>query len=94
MMLHPKACLTSCLRPGTLGLLLVAVITANAQIETDFDKAAAEFRAGNYITAAALFARVENDQPGKTAALLLRGKCLAQLQDFAGAEDSLRRYIS
>jgi tetratricopeptide (TPR) repeat protein len=73
---------------------LLCVTTARSQIETDFDKAAAEFHAGNYVAAAALFARVENDAPGKTAALLFRGKCLAQLQDFAGAEDSLRRYVS
>lgn len=73
---------------------IVCVNRADAQIETDFDKATAEFHAGNYVSAAALFARVENDEPGKTAALLFRGKCLAQLQDFKGAEDSFRQYIS
>ena len=72
----------------------VCVARANAQIESDFDKATAEFRAGNYVSAAALFARIEKDAPGKTAALLFRGKCLTQLQDFKGAEDSLRQYIS
>jgi tetratricopeptide (TPR) repeat protein len=84
-----KACLSICLL-----VVCVWVSATRAQIETDFDKATAEFQAGNYVAAASLFARVENDQPGKTAALLFRGKCLAQLQDFRGAEESLRHYIS
>jgi tetratricopeptide (TPR) repeat protein len=84
-----KPCLSICL------LITFACVTrAGAQIESDFDKATAEFHAGNYVSAAALFAHVENDQPGKTAALLFRSKCLAQLQDFRGAEESLRQYIS
>ena len=95
MKLHSaKARLLVCSMISTLCVALVGLTPVNAQVESDFDKAAAEFRAGNYVSAAALFARVENDQPGKTAALLFRGKCLAQLQDFTGAEDSLRRYIS
>lgn len=83
-----KACVSTCLL-----ITCLFVTGASPQVETDFDKATAEFQAGNYVTAAALFARAENDERGKTAALLFRGKCLVQLQDFKGAEDSLRRYI-
>lgn len=60
---------------------------------TDFDRAVAEFRTGDYSSAAAMFARVEAASPGKTDALLYRGKALVHVEEFAGAEAALRSYL-
>ena len=79
---------------GRAIVCLVCVSLCRAQTNTDFDKGTTEFQAGNYVVAAALFARAESASPGTTAALLYQAKCLAQMQDFNGAEGALRRYIS
>jgi len=68
-------------------------IRSFAQSSSDFDRGMAEFRAGNYSAAAALFASAEAASPGTTDALLYQGKALVHLQDFAGAELALRGYI-
>lgn len=65
-----------------------------AQSSGDFDRGVAEFRAGNYSSAAALFASAEAASPGATDALLYQAKSLVHLQDFAGAERALRGYVS
>ena len=64
-----------------------------AQSSNDFNRALAEFRAGNYAHAAAMFAKVEADAPGSTDALLYRAKALVHLEDFAGADQALRSYL-
>jgi tetratricopeptide (TPR) repeat protein len=68
-------------------------LTTAAQSGDDYDRAVAEFRAGDYAPAAALFARVEAASPGATDALLYHAKALAHLQDFAGAEQALNIYV-
>jgi len=68
-------------------------IRSSAQSSSDFDRGLAEFRAGNYSSAATLFAGAEAASPGTTDALLYRGKALVHLQDFGGAEPALRGYV-
>jgi tetratricopeptide (TPR) repeat protein len=88
-------------RPIRLTLLLcfwftsVPLLTAqgSAQSSSAFDHGLAEFRAGNYSSAAALFADAETAAPGATDALLYQAKSLVHLQDFAGAERALRGYV-
>jgi tetratricopeptide (TPR) repeat protein len=75
-------------------IVLLCVSIGTAQTDTDFEKASAEFKAGNYVSASALFARVETNSAGTTQALLYQAKCLVQLQDFSGGETVLRRYLS
>src|SRR5262250_1745384 len=65
----------------------------SAQTGNDFDRALAEFRAGNYTIAASTFARVEATSPGVTDALLYRAKALMHVEDLAGAEQALRGYL-
>jgi len=64
-----------------------------AQSSSDFDRGIAEFRAGNYSSAARLFASAETAAPGETDALLHEAKSLIHLQDYAGSERALRSYI-
>lgn len=68
-------------------------VPGQAQTESDFDQGIAEFRAGNYLSAASLFARAETAAPGQTDALLYAAKSLVHLQNFAAADDALRRYL-
>jgi tetratricopeptide (TPR) repeat protein len=85
-------------------LLLVAVLflgglrgsaqSSSAQISGAFDRGMVAFRAGNYSSAAVLFADAETASPGATDALLYRAKSLVHLQDFAAAERALRGYLS
>lgn len=65
----------------------------SAQSNANFDRALAEFRAGNYAQAAAMFTNVETAAPGTTEALLYRAKSLVHLEDFAGADQDLRVYV-
>jgi thioredoxin-like negative regulator of GroEL len=77
-------------------LLVVALflhaLRGSAQSGSAFDRGLAEFRAGNYSSAAVLFADAEKAAPGATEALLYQAKSLVHLQDFAGAERALRGY--
>jgi Tfp pilus assembly protein PilF len=68
-------------------------LVAAAQSNTDFDRALAEFRAGNYAQAAGLFATVESAVPATTDALLYRAKSLVHIEDLAGADQALRAYL-
>jgi len=77
-----------------LALLLPCGPRGSAQTAGDFDRGLAEFRAGNYSSAAARFAGAEAASPGATDALLYQAKSQVHLQDFAGAERALRSYIS
>ena len=52
----------------------------------------AEFRAGNYAAAAALFSKAEAASPGTTDALLYAGKSFVHLQNYAEAESAIRIY--
>jgi tetratricopeptide (TPR) repeat protein len=65
-----------------------------AQSGNAFDRGLVAFRAGNYSSAAGLFAEAETAAPGATDALLYEAKSQVHLQDFAGAEKSLRLYVS
>jgi hypothetical protein len=51
-----------------------------AQSSSDFDRGMAEFRAGNYSSAATLLASAEAASPGTTAALLYKAKPLVHLR--------------
>lgn len=64
-----------------------------AQSMTDFDRALAEFQAGNYAQAATMFASVESAVPGTTDALLYRAKSLVHVEDFVAADQALRKYL-
>jgi tetratricopeptide (TPR) repeat protein len=83
--------------PGLLLPLLMVLclwgLRGSAQSSSAFDRGLAEFRAGNYSSAAVLFADAETDAPGATDALVYQAKALVHLQDFAGAERALRDYI-
>ena len=87
-------------RPNSVHLLPLAVVLllsglrGSAQTNNAFDRGLAEFRAGNYSSAATLFANAESASPGVTNALLYQAKSLVHLKDFAGAERALRGYVS
>jgi Flp pilus assembly protein TadD len=53
----------------------------------------AEFRLGNYSSAAELFAKAEAASSGAGDALLYQAKSLVHLQDFPAAERALRNYV-
>jgi Tfp pilus assembly protein PilF len=72
---------------------VVGVCQSSAQATSDFDRALAEFRAGNYAQAAMMFASVESAVPGTTDALLYRAKALVHLENFSGADQALRSYL-
>ncbi len=71
----------------------LCAVRTSAQSSSDFDRGLAEFRAGKYSSAAALFAGAEAASPGTTDALLYQAKALVHLQDFAGAEQALHVYV-
>ncbi|HYM79117.1 MAG TPA: tetratricopeptide repeat protein [Candidatus Dormibacteraeota bacterium] len=73
------------------GVLCTTCIAA--QTNEDFQRGMAEFRTGNYSAAASSFDRSEKISPGSTDALLYKAKCLIHLEDFPGAEKSLRDYL-
>jgi tetratricopeptide (TPR) repeat protein len=75
-------------------VLFLGGLRGSAQSSGDFDRGMAEFRRGNYSSAAALFADAEAASPGATDALLYQAKSLVHIQDFAGAERGLRGYVA
>jgi tetratricopeptide (TPR) repeat protein len=88
------------IRGLVLALLLGIGLTLAAQTTTtpkpasdDFSRALAEFQAGNYVSAANLFDRLEAASPGTTDSLLYEAKALVHLQHFSRAEEKLRVYI-
>jgi tetratricopeptide (TPR) repeat protein len=84
-------CLWCCV---VLSILCASPIVAQTDAGADIEKALAEFQAGDYAAAAAMFAHVESATPGKTQALLYEAKCLVHMQDFAGAESALHVYLA
>ena len=83
--------------PGVVflwGVLFLYSGPGSAQSSSAFDRGVAEFRSGNYSSAASLFAEAETTFPGATDALLYRAKSLVHLQDFAGAESAVRSYLA
>lgn len=72
---------------------VACVFRGFAQSTGDFDRAMAEFRAGNYPQAAAMFAKADAAAPGSTDALLYEAKALVHVEDFAGADQALRTYL-
>jgi tetratricopeptide (TPR) repeat protein len=75
-------------------ITLVCFSRTVAQSGDDFQRALAEFHAGNYSSAAKDFARAEATSPGATDALLYKAKCAVHLEDFPGAEKALRSYLA
>jgi Tfp pilus assembly protein PilF len=82
-------------RVAHLLLVMLCFLGSNssAQSSIDFDRGMAEFRAGNYAQAASMFASVDTAAPGTTDALLYRAKSLVHVEEFAGADQSLRAYL-
>jgi tetratricopeptide (TPR) repeat protein len=80
--------------PSLLMAVFLSSLYDSAQSTGDYDRGIAAFRAGDYSSAAALFAKAETASPGTTDALLYQAKSLVHLQDFAGAEKALRGYAS
>jgi len=86
------------LRRANAGFLFPLILffcgwQSSGQAGGAYDRGLAEFRAGNYSSAATLFADAEAASPGSTDALLYQAKALVHLQDFAGAERALRGYV-
>jgi tetratricopeptide (TPR) repeat protein len=75
-------------------VLFLGGLRGSAQSSGAFDRGMAEFRAGNYSSAAVSFADAETASPGSTDALLYQAKSLVHLQDFAGAERALRGHVA
>src|SRR2546428_3514016 len=59
----------------------------------DYERALADFRQGDYSSAAGLFLKVEVASPGATEALLFESKCLIHLEKYQDAERALRGYV-
>src|SRR6266852_4366790 len=77
-----------------LTLLLLVTFKCPAQADREYTRGIAAFRAGDYASAADLFAKADSAAPGTTDALIHQAKSLVHLQDFAAAEGALRRYIA
>src|SRR5260370_37276625 len=76
--------------------LLVACVgvgASPAQTSGDLALGLSEFNKGNFTSAAALFAGVEEAAPGTTNALLYASKAYIHLEQFTAAEGALRRYL-
>jgi tetratricopeptide (TPR) repeat protein len=82
-------------RAGLLFMVAVTICITSvaAQSNPEYDRALAEFRSGNYSSAADLFARVEATSPGSTDALLYEAKSLVHLERLVAAEAALRSHI-
>jgi len=74
-------------------LLLVPSICA-PQTDSEYARGVAAFRAGDYASAADLFAKAEMAAPGTTDALIYQAKSHIHLQNFSSSESALRRYIA
>src|ERR1041385_8418255 len=76
------------------GALVLGAGTA-ALAETPIcEQAAALFHQRSWNDAAKAFQQCEIENPGKTDALLYRGKALVNVSDFAAAESSLESYTA
>ncbi|HKV61884.1 MAG TPA: tetratricopeptide repeat protein [Candidatus Acidoferrum sp.] len=79
---------------SALVLLLLLASVCTAQTDSEYRRAVAAFRAGDYVSAADLFAKADAAAPGVTNAPIYRAKALVHLQDFAGAERELHQYLA
>jgi tetratricopeptide (TPR) repeat protein len=77
-------------------LLLACVIDRGVSFSQSgsFDQAMILFSQKRWKEADAAFAEVDKLQPGQTAALLFRGKCLFNLKQFEDADTALQAYVS
>ncbi|MGC2638522.1 MAG: tetratricopeptide repeat protein [Acidobacteriaceae bacterium] len=73
-------------------IMLFANPAASAQAQSAYDRAQAAFGAHRFAEAAMLYAQAETETPGKTDALLMEGKSLANEGQFAQAESALEAY--
>src|SRR5229473_2090341 len=76
-----------------LTLLLLVTFKCAAQADSEYTRGIAAFRAGDYASAADLFAKADSAAPGTTDALIHEAKSLVHLQNFNAAESALRRYL-
>ncbi len=74
--------------------LLAICLAAQAQSGDAYQQAQTAFDAHRYAEAAPLFARAEAENPGKSDALLMEGKSLANVERFAEADAALRTYAA
>jgi Flp pilus assembly protein TadD len=68
------------------------ITVSQAQIATLYEQGKAAFNSGDFSKAAELFAEAEAGAPGKSDALLLEGKALANVGHFPDADAALRAY--
>src|SRR5258708_34905909 len=74
-------------------LCVISPPQSRAQTEGAFARGVAEFRAGNYSSAAELLSRAETASLGTTDALLFEGNALVHLSNFPSTEQALQRYM-
>jgi tetratricopeptide (TPR) repeat protein len=79
---------------GAIMLLLLVPSICAPQTDGDYARAIAAFRAGDYASAADLFAKAEMAAPGTTDALIYQAKSHIHLQNFSTSESVLRRYVA
>ena len=72
----------------------VPLFGQSPESDADFQQGLAQFRAGEYSSAAETFSRVEAASPGSSGALLYEAKCLVHLDNFAAAEKVLHAFLS
>jgi tetratricopeptide (TPR) repeat protein len=79
---------------GAVVLFLLVPSICAQQTDSEYARGVAAFRAGDYASAADLFAKADRVAPGTTDALILQAKSLIHLQNFSSSESALRRYIA
>jgi len=79
---------------GAVMLLLLVPSICAPQTESEYARAIAAFHAGDYASAADLFAKAEMAAPGTTDALIYQAKSHIHLQNFSSSESVLRRYVA
>jgi Tfp pilus assembly protein PilF len=93
MMREPDSGRAGMLRRA-LTLFLLVPFLCPGQTNSEYERGVAAFRAGDYATAADLFARADTAAPGTTDALIYQAKSLVHLQNFNLSESVLRQYIA
>ena len=83
-------------RRSTFGVVILiwAGLASGALPSAEDASAPQLFRAKRWKEASDAFAEIEKAQPGKTDALLYRGKALVNLRQFPQAGDALREYLA
>ena len=75
--------------------VLAAVLFAGApQAGSAYEQGRAAFDAQRYADAASFFEKAEAENPGKSDALLLEAKALANLDKYSESDTALRRYLA